>query len=314
MYAYYDKSGGTRTQYLGDGQSIGLYAINQGWDGDSDSTSTSSWDDGCPLDDPEPTCRLKRTKQRAPFLCDGTLLRHTNLKRKKATISKPHAVPADPAHPAVCIQQVSSGRSSRIDWTKCTECVELDDAFMKRGNKVDQSIDEALWRHEAEQASEAAAAFNASRKRMRDEHKDVARRVLQAPLPSPATHADSAALAVWMRALGKSCTLPELKSLCRANYSMVGGTKPELLLRLAHVKHHGGPGRCPSCRNARLAFEYDDSADGEADLAARPSGVVCKFMYLSSRRMCSYRARYSSKRAQPLVDTDDGILEQAGLL
>lgn len=109
--------------------------------------------------------------------------------------------------------------------------------------------------------------------------------------------------------------LPQLKALCSANSVVKEGSKPELVLRITRMQHHGGPGLCPKCRRPRLRFVYDDEEE-DVGIDALPTLVKCTFVYYPTLRRCGYSVSYANRRSRhavPLMDSPEGTLAAAGL-
>lgn len=260
-----------------------------------------------------------------PFTCDGTLLRHTRQVRNVATIRAKHITAASASARAGRVRHIStiewllpmrSGTTDRVDWTQCDVCAELDAAFKTAADVDDERRKKrVIARYEQERKDEEAARRRERApdlKRRRDASRALAIRALEsAEAPSGETDLDDFANAL------RGLKVPQLKALCLANHVGSTGTKPELVLRLTRIKHHGGPGLCPRCRRPRLHFGYE--LESEVALDAEPTSVKCSFVAYPSLARCGYSASWSEgsaplRHARALADTPDGVLAAAGLL
>ena len=264
-----------------------------------------------------------------PFKCDGSIFNSKTHKRDVATIRQPHDVAASPSQAAEKWSHISRIESllpmtctfyNKTDWVQCPECAKLDsvyavsakEAYAARLRKEHQEMEKSRKRRQQH--------ANEKYKRRRKAEGVVAKTAIQMAIQEQSsTVSDNAELSEMKRFVElakKHCKVPELKALCRANHLMLSGTKPELLLRLAHCKRHGGPGKCPSCRHPRLRFEYEDVTD----LMALPIRINCSYVYQANKVRCRYvhsiqtlDSESKRMRSVPLVDTSAGTLAMAGL-
>ena len=259
-----------------------------------------------------------------PFTCDGTLLRHTRQVRDVATIRAKHTTAASASARAGRVRHIStiewllpmsSGKSDRVDWTQCDGCSVLDAAFKAAADVIDERRKKRIIaRYEQERKDEEAARHRERApdlKRRRDASRALAIRALESEAPSGETDLDEFANAL------RGLKVPQLKALCIANHVGCTGTKPELVLRLTRIKHHGGPGLCPRCRHPRLLFGYE--LESEEALDADPTSVKCSFVAYPSLARCGYSASWRvgsapRRHARALADTPDGVLAAADLM
>jgi hypothetical protein len=137
------------------------------------------------------------------------------------------------------------------DWIKCMDCLASDSLF--------------------ERAVSAQSPYKQGQKRNREEKKTKIEEIFKKTMiatPERKSPVEEE-LINWMKAIEK-CTIPQLKSLCKANKLMVSGTKSEVIVRLTRCKRHGGPGACPVCKNTKLKFDYPSD-----DIMVLPCNVSC---------------------------------------
>lgn len=164
----------------------------------------------------------------APFTCIGTSRRrHHSIIR--VIVRNDHLVEASTENPVQfkrgrsCNQSLSNSscdESWQVDWIKCMDCLASDALFEKEVSTQSQRIQKRLKKVKRK-TEEKKAKSEEIVKRSKNTTKVI-------------TDPDENDLLKWMRAIEK-CTLDQLKSLCRANSIMIGGTKVELVERLVSL-------------------------------------------------------------------------------
>jgi hypothetical protein len=164
----------------------------------------------------------------APFTCIGTSRRrhHTII---RVIVRNDHLVEASTENPVQfkrgrsCNQSLSNSscdESRQVDWIKCMDCLESDASFEKEVSAQSPRIQKRVQKV----------------KRKKEEKKEKSEEIVKKSksITKIITDPDEMDLLNWMRAIEK-CTLEQLKSLCRANGIMIGGTKVELVERLVCI-------------------------------------------------------------------------------
>ena len=103
----------------------------------------------------------------------------------------------------------------------------------------------------------------------------------------------------WIDTLSANCTAAQLKTLCAGNSLMVGGSKTQLLDRLARCKTHGTAGECKLCGSGRIKYEYEN----EEDCFAPPVRISCRH-FSSNGSQCPYTREAKELVMTPLMDCD----------
>jgi ribonuclease D len=210
----------------------GCYELSFEDDSKSDDDSISGWQD----------LKSETSKETAtaPFTCTGTSRRrHHTINR--VNLRDNHLVELLAENPVQfkrkrsCNQSLSDSscdESWQVDWIKCIDCLASDTSFEKEVSAQSPRIQKRVKKI----------------KRKKEEKKEKSEEIIKkAKITTKIiTDPDEIDLLNWMRGLEK-CTLDQLKSLCRANGSLVSGPKIEVVERLVRCKRHGSPGLCPEC-------------------------------------------------------------------